>query len=660
MRTIKLFLSVLVICGFSCYTAKPDQTREGLSNGSFENGSASWSFGYYAGGATTSSGAFQGANAYAGQWYAYLGDQSTSAPSSADGYMYQYIFPRPETNALAVDVSFYFNATSQDTGSIVHDTLSVYLRVFDDNLNFLYDVPIFFFSNKDREVDGNPKTYHLMQVSYDLTQGVAGHWMTLLFKVKTDSTYGTTFRIDNISAKVRTPDPIFTVTPSAGTGGTIYPSTTQTVVSNGSISFTASPNATNNVDQWFVGGVAKQNGGTSFVLTTVTSNTSINVTFKIKTYALNISAAHGSVAVAPQLSSYPHGGEVTITAYPLANYWLYDWRGDLSGVGNTLRFRVTKDTSIQANFQLISQPISIQIAQSTPATGFQITIPPASQMLHLFQCSDDMFCWRNLCVYDGNQANTATISSITGGLQAGFFRTVDVPVITTQPFLSFPVRNMTSRTAPVSSVFDHAGPFNQPDGAILTYKGELVRINASNGWQNDGEVKQRASNDPNNPTYFKKYKIVGYDRDPSHMQSMVFTSLDNNILWYDGHNGYDYAVSANEDVLAAASGYVVPSESSACYNAICIDHGNGYRTYYLHLSERAPELMLNGLVQPVFVNAGQLIGHPGGVACPNGVKVHLHFEVKRNNNGSWTAIDPYGNNAENGANFEPELWLPGQ
>ena len=92
-------------------------------------------------------------------------------------------------------------------------------------------------------------------------------------------------------------------------------------------------------------------------------------------------------------------------------------------------------------------------------------------------------------------------------------------------------------------------------------------------------------------------------------------------VWY--HPALDIANRGLPNVLAADSGTVVTAGwSSVGYgNYIVIDHGNGFRTLYAHLSS-------------IFVNSGQTvargnaIGRMGSTGRSTGP--HLHFEVIRN------------------------------
>lgn len=419
------------------------------------------------------------------------------------------------------------------------------------------------------------------------------------------------------------------------------------------------------VDQWYLDDVIAQVGGSSYTLSTVAASHALLVTFKLKTYTLALLKVNGDVTIEPALTEFPHGGEIVLTAHPDSNYRLYDWRGDVSGVGNVFRFRITRNMTIQAYFQQLAQSITMQVANSTPATTIQILIPAAPEMLHIVQWSDNLIGWCNVRVLDGALPNSLSIAPPVTGVGNEFYRCSDVQKITTPPFLIFPVtnrttgHNWTSLNTPVSSIFDHHGSAYNRDGVISTYRGEMVTISDHNGFRFVKDIGNiQVSRNPGTEDYFKNFLVVGYRRDPSKVIPLLFDYKDNDdILWYDGHSGYDYAVGTSEDVVAVADGDVLPEESDDCYKVICIDHGNGYRSYYYHLSARASRIEVGGVVQRVPVVAGEIIGHPGDTTCGAPIGVHLHFELRRNVDNTWTAVDPYGSKCINGDEIEHSLWI---
>ena len=94
------------------------------------------------------------------------------------------------------------------------------------------------------------------------------------------------------------------------------------------------------------------------------------------------------------------------------------------------------------------------------------------------------------------------------------------------------------------------------------------------------------------------------------------------------HNGMDIAANMGTAVYAADGGKVVLAEWYGGYgNCIMIDHGNGYKTLYGHLS-------YIGVKNGQAVTQGDTIGQVGSTG--NSTGPHLHFEVYLNG----SRIDP--------------------
>jgi len=99
-------------------------------------------------------------------------------------------------------------------------------------------------------------------------------------------------------------------------------------------------------------------------------------------------------------------------------------------------------------------------------------------------------------------------------------------------------------------------------------------------------------------------------------------TITQRFVWY--HKGIDIANNAAPSILAADSGRVVVAGWPDGYgygNRVIIDHGNGFRTLYAHLSQV-------WVVPGQTVNRGDAIGKMGSTGRSTGV--HLHFEVIQN------------------------------
>ncbi|MET3683848.1 murein DD-endopeptidase MepM/ murein hydrolase activator NlpD [Alkalibacillus flavidus] len=93
--------------------------------------------------------------------------------------------------------------------------------------------------------------------------------------------------------------------------------------------------------------------------------------------------------------------------------------------------------------------------------------------------------------------------------------------------------------------------------------------------------------------------------------------------WGSHHNGMDIAGVSNRTLKAADNGTVVEAgyHSGGHGNRVIIDHNNGYRTLYAHLSSIS--------VSPgQTVRKGQAIGQMGSTGRSTGV--HLHLELQKN------------------------------
>lgn len=92
--------------------------------------------------------------------------------------------------------------------------------------------------------------------------------------------------------------------------------------------------------------------------------------------------------------------------------------------------------------------------------------------------------------------------------------------------------------------------------------------------------------------------------------------------WGRQHQGIDIARPSNYNILAAADGVVVKAGHTGGFgNRIEIEHSNGLKTLYAHLSE------INVSVGQE-VSTGSVIGIMGNTG--NSTGIHLHFEVRKN------------------------------
>jgi murein DD-endopeptidase MepM/ murein hydrolase activator NlpD len=178
----------------------------------------------------------------------------------------------------------------------------------------------------------------------------------------------------------------------------------------------------------------------------------------------------------------------------------------------------------------------------------------------------------------------------------------------------------------VTSLFDHCYPDYGTDGTVCRYDGTQASV-----------------------------KVGGPD--PAFDAGYAQTPAGHDYLYYDGHDGYDYALTY-EPVAAAAPGTVMVANwlDPNCHSCLSgqtieINHGNGLLSFYGHLSQ------IN-VVKGQRVSRGQVIGISGMTGTATGP--HLHFGIYHLNGGG--PVDPYG---WSGSYPDPwtrdvgDLWLTG-
>ncbi|WP_163538796.1 M23 family metallopeptidase [Gracilibacillus sp. YIM 98692] len=130
---------------------------------------------------------------------------------------------------------------------------------------------------------------------------------------------------------------------------------------------------------------------------------------------------------------------------------------------------------------------------------------------------------------------------------------------------------------------------------------------------------------PNDKVIVKGTKVVP-SRGSGHLQwPAVGGYITSHVgeRWGSFHKGIDIAGVSNRSILAADNGTVVSAgwDNGGYGNKIVIDHNNGYRTIYAHLSSIS---VSSGQT----VEQGKKIGVMGSTGHSTGI--HLHFEVYKN------------------------------
>ena len=167
----------------------------------------------------------------------------------------------------------------------------------------------------------------------------------------------------------------YIITPSAGAGGAINPNNAQTVSYDSSLTFTAAPNSGYVVNGWAVDGTIVETGLTTFTLSNIVANHSVQVTFTPLTFSVTPAAGANGGISPNSVQTVNYGGSLTFTATPSTGYTVSNWAVDgvsmqSGGSGFTLN-SITANHNVLVTFALLSFTI-------TPSAGAHGGISPNS------------------------------------------------------------------------------------------------------------------------------------------------------------------------------------------------------------------------------------------------------------------------------------------
>lgn len=146
----------------------------------------------------------------------------------------------------------------------------------------------------------------------------------------------------------------YTVTPSAGAGGSISPATAQSVGYGGNTSFTVTPNAGYAINT--VSGCGGVLVGSTYTTGTITGNCTVTASFSILTYTVTPSAGAGGSISPATAQSVSHGNSTSFTVTPDSGYAI----NTVSGCGGSLAGNtyttgaITGNCSVSATFTGVS------------------------------------------------------------------------------------------------------------------------------------------------------------------------------------------------------------------------------------------------------------------------------------------------------------------
>ncbi len=198
----------------------------------------------------------------------------------------------------------------------------------------------------------------------------------------------------------------YTITASAGTGGTISPSGAVTVNKGANRSFTITPNTGYSISGVTVDG-ASVGAVSSYTFNNVTANHTISASFTANPtkYTLTIKktgSGSGTVINNPSGSMFSPGTVVNLVANPNSGSSFAGWSGGCSGTTQTCKVTMNSNISVTASFVLKEAPSNITITSpdggETLSSGSTLTItwtaPPEAIRFNLFYSTNNGFTWK--------------------------------------------------------------------------------------------------------------------------------------------------------------------------------------------------------------------------------------------------------------------------
>ncbi len=161
----------------------------------------------------------------------------------------------------------------------------------------------------------------------------------------------------DITVTVNAPVTYYTVTPSAGTNGTISPDTPQTVEYDSTVSFTVTPKAGYTASvEGTCGGSLSEN---TYTTNKITADCTVVASFTSNTYKVSTSAETGCT-ISPASRTVTSGNTTTFTVTPDSGYNISSTSGcggSLSGTTYTTG-KITEACTVSASCSLITYTVS--------------------------------------------------------------------------------------------------------------------------------------------------------------------------------------------------------------------------------------------------------------------------------------------------------------
>lgn len=175
------------------------------------------------------------------------------------------------------------------------------------------------------------------------------------------------------------------------------------------------------------------------------------------------------------------------------------------------------------------------------------------------------------------------------------------------------------------------------DGIRIDYRGknaESARRNEglSSGISGGVKVDRQVDSYPDGLPFTGRYQLTGIPE--THMQRPYKAALDIQIKQNEGWSNKDDA-----ELYAIIDGYAKLEEAdNKAWVVNIVSYDNEWMVSYAHVEYDTDRAKRVNISFPKNVKRGELIGYQGNTGYWNGVRVpeHLHYEVSKSNNGTFT------------------------
>lgn len=155
----------------------------------------------------------------------------------------------------------------------------------------------------------------------------------------------------------------YIITATTDGNGAISPGGAFSVTAGANQAFSTTPTAGFSVNQWLLDGTVVQTGGSTYTLSNITTNHSVEVTFSINQYSLTVSAGSNGAISPTGTVVVNYGSNKAFAATPSANYQVNQWSVDGSvvqtGGNNFTLSNVTANHTVTVSFSIIVYALTV-------------------------------------------------------------------------------------------------------------------------------------------------------------------------------------------------------------------------------------------------------------------------------------------------------------